>query len=162
MASCSHTITGELVTDRSSQRVFTCINQTFILPTMGVLISADISRSSSASYAWSTSIFFTFVRSSVTYALTHTGFFGLDLWKIFEVHIVYKSTGNRHNLISLNHPWQQYWFSWIFVPLQLAAVSIWQEQQHLCGSAGISGGSDGTKLGTAQQKHTPAQQQNFV
>lgn len=60
--SCSHTITGDLVTDRSVRQVFTRVNQTFILwdiaPTMGVLISVDISRSSSASYAWSLSICF--------------------------------------------------------------------------------------------------------
>lgn len=60
---------------------------------LGDLISAG----SSAPYAWSISIFCTFVKSSVITALTHTSFFGLDLWEIFEVHIVYMSAGNQHD-----------------------------------------------------------------
>lgn len=101
-----------------------CINQTFILPMLRVLISA----SSSAPYAWSISIFFTFVKSSVITTLTHMSFFGLDLWKIFEVHIVYMSAGN----------WHDYFFespmATLLVPLYLCS-SIISSCKHLTRTA---------------------------
>lgn len=94
------------------RQVFTRVNQMFILwdvaPTMGALISIDIS--SSASHARSLWSCFNFTGSSVTHFDSRISFFGLHLWKFREAHI------------ALDVCWKRTHFSPIKLPMVVVLV----------------------------------------